>query len=338
MSQRHVDELKPLAGKVAIVAGATRGAGRGIARMLGEAGATVYCSGRSTHGNPSPIGRPETIEETAALVDAAGGEGIAVQTDHLDVQSVQRLVEQVMSRHGRIDILVNDIGGEGMTDWKPVWESSLDQGLALLDTAVRTHVITASVVAPHMVQAGEGLIVEITDGDHSGYRGAFYYDLAKNQVIRLAFALANDLRPQGVTALAVTPGFLRSEAMLENFGVTESNWMDAASGERGFSESETPCYVGRAVAALAADARVAEKSGGVYASWELAKEYGFTDIDGRKPDWWGYVRSSIAEILERGGPANEDETFWVDAWRSQLAADPRFADMCRQIDAVRGGG
>ena len=323
---------QPLLGKVAIVAGATRGAGRGIATMLGEAGATVICTGRSTAGNPSPIGRPETIEETASLVDGAGGRGIAIRTDHADVAAVEAMCAQVMDEHGHIDILVNDIGGEGMSDWKPVWEADLDAGLALIDTAVVTHIITSRVVAPHMVARGSGLIVEVTDGDHAGYRGAFFYDLAKNQAIRLAFAMASDLGSRGVTALAVTPGFLRSEAMLDNFGVTEDNWTDVT--ERGFSESETPCYVGRAVAALAADERVAEKAGGVYASWELAKEYGFTDIDGRQPDWWGFVRSSIGRILEQGGPQDDDERYWVTAWRSQLGGDPRFAEMCRRIDGV----
>jgi NAD(P)-dependent dehydrogenase (short-subunit alcohol dehydrogenase family) len=327
---------KKLEGKIAIVAGATRGAGRGIARMLGEAGATVICSGRSTRGDSSPIDRPETIDETAEMIEHAGGVAIPIRTDHANVADVEALCDRIVLDHGQIDILVNDIGGEGLSDWKPVWESDLETGLELIDTAVRTHVITARVVTPRMVEKGSGLIVEVTDGDHAGYRGAFFYDLAKNGAIRLGFALSQELKPKGITALSVTPGFLRSEAMLENFGVTEDNWRDAAEKVRGFSESETPCYVGRAIVALAADKNVHEKSGGVFASWELAKEYGFRDIDGRQPDWWGYVRQSIGAILDQGGPTNDDESFWVNAWRSQLAQDERFTQMCDRIDDVVG--
>lgn len=323
---------KPLKDKITLVAGATRGAGRGIARMLGEAGATVICTGRSTRGSASPIGRPETIEETAKLVTEAGGQGVAIRADHNNIDEVKALFKQVKADFGRLDVLVNDIGGEGLSDWKPAWETDLDKGLELLDTAVRTHIITARLGIPLMLEQKSGLIVEITDGDHAGYRGALFYDLAKNQSIRFAFALAAELKPKGIASIAVTPGFLRSEAMLEMLGVTEANWEDAAAKERGFSESETPCYVGRAVAALAADPNVMDKTGGVYASWELAKEYGFTDIDGRKPDWWTYVRTSINEILDRGGPQDDGEKYWVDAWHSQLKADPRFADLCRRIE------
>ncbi len=325
---------KPLENKIALVAGATRGAGRGIARMLGEAGAIVICTGRSTRQEASPIGRPETIEETAELVDREGGTGIAIRTDHSNVAEVTDLFDRIEKDFGRLDLLVNDIGGEGLSDWKPVWETDLDKGLELLDTAVRTHIITARLGIPLMMEQEDGLIVDITDGDHAGYRGAFFYDLAKNQSIRLAFALAAELKPKGIASVAVTPGFLRSEAMLDIFGVTEANWQDAAEKELGFSESETPCYVGRAVAALAADPNVMEKSGGVYASWELAKEYGFTDIDGRKPDWWRYVNTSINEILDRGGPKGEEEEYWVSAWYNQLQADPRFSDLCRRIENV----
>ncbi len=326
---------RPLHNKTALVAGATRGAGRGIARMLGEAGATVICTGRSTRENASPIGRPETIEETAELVTAEGGTGLAIRTDHSKIDQVGALLDRVKRDFGRLDILVNDIGGEGLSDWKPAWETDLEQGLELLDTAVRTHMITARLALPLMIEQGTGLIVEITDGDHAGYRGSFFYDLAKNQSIRLAFALAAELKPKGIASVAVTPGFLRSEAMLDLLGVTEANWQDAAKKEMGFSESETPCYVGRAVAALAADPKVMEKTGGVYASWELAKEYGFTDIDGRQPDWWTYVRTSIHKILDRGGPDDDNERYWVNAWFSQLKADPRFDDLCRRIEDAR---
>ena len=322
---------KPLKDKVALVAGATRGAGRGIARMLGEAGATVICTGRSTRQGASPIGRPETIEETAEWVDREGGTGIAIRTDHSDVTDVTDLFDRVKKDFGRLDILINDIGGEGLSDWKPVWETDLQKGLELLDTAVRTHIITARLAVPLMIEQQQGLIVDITDGDHAGYRGAFFYDLAKNQSIRLAFALATELKPKGIASVAVTPGFLRSEAMLDIFSVTEANWKDAAEKELGFSESETPCYVGRAVAALAADPNIMEKTGGVYASWELAKEYGFTDIDGRKPDWWRYVDTSINEILDRGGPKGDEEEYWISAWYSQLKDDPRWTTLCERI-------
>ena len=326
-----------LLGKVALVAGATRGAGRGIARMLGEAGATVICTGRSVAGHLSPIGRPETIEQTAQLVSHAGGTGVAIRTDHSQEAEVEALFARVRRDFGGLDILVNDIGGEGLAEWQSAWQLNLARGFELLDTAVRTHVITARHGVPLLLERGSGLLVEITDGDHHGYRGSLFYDLAKTQVIRLAFALAEELHDQGVTALAVTPGFLRSEAMLDGFGVTEQNWQEAAAKVRGFSESETPCYVGRAVAALAADPQVHRKTGGVYASWELAKEYGFSDIDGRQPDWYGYVRSSVEEILSAGGPSDDDERFWVRAWYQQLRGDPRFAEFCQRIAASLPG-
>lgn len=325
---------KPLRDQVALVAGATRGAGRGIASMLGEAGATVICTGRSTAGNPSPIGRPETIEETAALVTEHGGLGVAIRTDHSDPAAVARLFAQVRADFGRLDVLVNDIGGEGLAQWQPMWEADVAKGFELLDVAARTHVLTASLGVGIMVEQGSGLVVEVTDGDHAGYRGTLFYDLAKNQVIRLAYAMAAELGPRGITALAVTPGFLRSEAMLDGLGVTEQTWRDAADKEMGFSESETPCYVGRAVAALAADPNVHAKAGGVYASWELAKEYGFTDVDGRSPDWWDFVRRSVGEILDRGGPQNDDERFWVTAWYQQLKDDPRFSQLCQRIASI----
>ncbi len=215
--------MADLEGKVAVVAGATRGAGRGIARMLGEAGATVYCSGRSTAGDLSPIGRAETIEETAALVDAAGGRGIPVQTDHLDEAQVQCLFERVMAESDQLDVVVNDIGGEDEAEGGRLHEMDLERGFRFIDTAVKTHVITSRYAVPILRDQRRGLIVEITDGDHPGFRGAFFYDLAKNQVIRAAYAMAMELRRRGVTVVALTPGFLRSEMMLENFGVTEDN-------------------------------------------------------------------------------------------------------------------
>ena len=214
-------------GKVALVAGATQGAGRVIGRMLGERGATVYCSGRSTAGNPSRIGRVETIEETAALVDAAGGFGIAVRTDHLIESEVQALMTRVVQESGRLDILVNDIGGEDEAEWGAIHEMDVERGFTFVDTAVKTHLITSRYVVPQMREQGHGLIVEITDRDHAGYRGSSFYDLAKSQLIRLAYAMAMEPRRKSITVVAITPGFLCSEQMLENFGVSEDNWRDA---------------------------------------------------------------------------------------------------------------
>jgi len=282
--------MTPLKGTVALVAGSTRGAGRAIATELGAAGATVYCTGRSTRGNPSPIGRPETIEETAEIVTAHGGVGIPVRCDHTEVGQVRALVERIHDEQGgRLDVLVNDVwGGESLAEWKPFWECDLEKGLALLRQAVHSHLITAHLCLPLLRARGTGLVVEVTDGDDYRYRGALFYDLVKISVIRIAEDLARDLEKagdSGVTALAVTPGFLRSEEMLAHFGVTEANWRDAAAKEPYFAYSETPRYVGRAVAALAADPKVREKAGKALATWHLYKEYGFTDLDGTQPDW-----------------------------------------------------
>lgn len=292
--------MKPLQGKVAVVAGATRGAGRGIACMLGEAGATVYCTGRSVRGQlASGPNRPETIEETAEMVTSYGGAGIPVRVDHLVEAQVQALFARVQAEQGRLDILVNDIwGGEDFESWgKRFWELDVRQGLRVFEVAVHTHIITAKYAAPYLIARGQGLIVEITDGDGAYYRGSFYYDLVKMSVIRLAYSMAEELRPHGVSAVAVTPGFLRSEAMLDHFGVSEANWQDGAKKDPHFIASETPYFVGRAVAALAADPNVAQKSGGVYASWTLSDEYGFGDIDGRRPHWGRYFAETLGGKL-----------------------------------------
>ena len=328
----------PLNGKVAVVAGATRGAGRGIARMLGEAGAPVYCSGRSIRGNPSPIGRPETIEETAEMVTAAGGRGIPVRTDHSNPEAVEALFERVRTESGRLDVLVNDIGGEDLAEWQPIWKADLAQGFAFVDTAVRTHLITSRYGVPLMREQGSGLIIEITDGDHGGYRGSFFYDLVKNQLIRTAYALSVELAPKGITALALTPGFLRSEAMLDNFGVTEENWQAAIPKAMGFSESETPCFVGRAVAALAADPDVHQKTGQALASWTLAREYGFTDLDGRRPDWWAFLVQSIEDLSAKGGPENDEEKYWVQAWHTQLKDQPAHQALVAKLATLLPSG
>ncbi len=279
---------QPLEGRVALVAGGTRGAGRGIAVQLGAARATVYVTGRTTRTSRSPMDRPETIEETAELVTAAGGHGIAVQVDHLEQDQVRQLMERIkIEQKGQLDILVNDIwGGDPLAQWDvPFWEHSLENGLLMQRLAIHTHIITSWYAAPLMVARKSGLIIEITDGVESGYRGSLFYDLAKSSVIRLALAQAEDLRPYGVTALALTPGFLRSEAMLDYFGVTEENWRDASAKDRDFLMSETPTYIGRAVAALAADPDVGRWNAQALSTWQLVKEYGFTDADGTQPDW-----------------------------------------------------
>ncbi|NBD12000.1 MULTISPECIES: SDR family oxidoreductase [Corallococcus] len=280
--------MKPLEGQVVLVAGATRGAGRGIATMLGAAGATVYCTGRSVRGQPaSGVGRPETIEETAEQVTALGGRGIAVRVDHLVEAEVEALCQRIRSEAGKLDVLVNDIwGGESLHELgAPFWKQSPRNARLMFERAIVTHIVTSRHAVPLMLERDRGLIVEVTDGDHFGYRGGVAYDLTKMAVIRLAFAMSRDLRRTNVTALAVTPGFLRSEEMLDGFGVTEANWRDAAKQVPDFIASETPSYVGRAVAALAADPRVHQRAGRVFASWTLAREYGFTDLDGSQPHW-----------------------------------------------------
>jgi NAD(P)-dependent dehydrogenase (short-subunit alcohol dehydrogenase family) len=292
-----VAELMPrLDGLIAVVAGATRGAGRGIARALGAAGATVYGTGRSVRGRPATPGRPETIEETAALVAAEGGVGIAVAVDHSVPEQVEALFARVRREQGRLDLLVNDIwGGDALTTWEtPFWRHSLADGLLMQQRGLHTHLITSYYAAPLLIERGRGLIVEVTDGDTPAYRGNLFYDLVKAAVIRIAYAMAEELRPHGVTALAVTPGFLRSEAVLDHLGVTEATWRDGVTRDPHFIASETPFYIGRAVAALAADPNVAAKAGRVFSTWGLAEEYGFTDVDGRQPNWGRYFAEHLA--------------------------------------------
>ncbi len=299
--------MKSLHNKIAVVAGATRGAGRGIACMLGEAGATVYCTGRSTRATRSAspeeanspfelAHRPETIEETAEMVAEYGGIGLPARVDHTVEAEVAALFERIRAEQGRLDLLVNDIwGGDALTEWgKPFWELTWDQGRLMFERAIHTHIITARYAAPLMIEQKAGLIIEITDGDDDHYRGNLFYDLAKLSVIRLAYGMAEELRPHNVTAVALTPGFLRSEAMLEHFGVTEENWREGTKKDPHFIASETPFYVGRAVAALAADPDIAAKSGQLFSSWNLAREYDFTDIDGRQPHWGEYWAKQVA--------------------------------------------
>jgi len=298
--------LMTLEGRVALVAGATRGAGRGIAVELGAAGATVYVTGRTTRSQRSEYDRPETIEETAELISKAGGTGIALQVDHLESDAVRQLIGRIRADQGRLDILVNDVwGGEKLIEWnKPVWEHDLQKGLRMLRLAIDTHLITAHHALPLLIERPGGLLVEVTDGtteynaDH--YRLSPFYDLAKVAVSRMAWAHAKDLAPHGATSVSLTPGWLRSEMMLETFGVTEKNWRDATEKVPHFIISETPHFVGRAVVALAADPDRARWNGQSLSSGGLAKVYGFTDVDGSRPDAWRY----LLEVEETGKPAD----------------------------------
>jgi len=295
-----------LEGKVALVAGATRGAGRGIARELGAAGAMVYCTGRSTRQQRSEMNRPETIEETAELIERDGGRAIALQVDHLDPSQVEQLVARIEREQGRLDVIVNDIwGGDHFIQWNtPVWDYSLENGLHMLHLAIDTHLITNHFALPLLIKNKGGLVIEVTDGtveynkDH--YRVSLFYDLAKTSVVRMAWALAQEIKPHGCTALALSPGWLRSEQMLDNYGVTEENWRDATVKQPHFIITETPRYVGRAVAHLAADPDVARWNGESLSSGQLAKIYGFTDVDGSQPDAWRYT----VEVQDAGKPAD----------------------------------
>jgi NAD(P)-dependent dehydrogenase (short-subunit alcohol dehydrogenase family) len=316
--QGHIPE-KLLAGKIALVAGATRGAGRGIAIALGEAGATVYCTGRSSRKvssrrpraqAPTP-GRPETIEETAELVTVAGGRGIAIRVDHTEPAEVRKLVAQIKRRHRGLDILVNDVwGGDALTEFgKPFWKVNLDNGLRMLKQAIHTHIITSHYAVPLMLGRRGAIIFEITDGDAFYYRGNIFYDLVKISVIRLAFAMARELRKRDIVSLALTPGFLRSEAVLDHFGVSEANWKDVGRKQKNsagnskdqndsaddFMVSESPRFIGRAVVALATDPRVKKKTGRVFSSWALAREYGVTDLDGTQPHWGNHAKKKYGK-------------------------------------------
>jgi NAD(P)-dependent dehydrogenase (short-subunit alcohol dehydrogenase family) len=301
---------RALAGKVALVAGATRGAGRAIAVELCRAGAYVYATGRSSRvTGPSELGRPETIEETGELMDATGGEGVALRVDHLDPDAVEALVGRIEAERGRLDVLVNDIfGGDRYMEWdKKLWEHDLAGGLRMLRMGIDTHLITCAKALPLMLKSGAGLVVEMTDGT-SDYNKSFrrdvgfYYDLVKASVERIALALAAELKGEACTAVAITPGWLRSEKMLSNRGVTEQNWRDALEGEPHFCISESPTYVARGIVALAADPLGrAQYAGQVLSSAQLARMYGLTDTDGTQPDCWRYV----VEVQDPGLPATE---------------------------------
>ena len=333
---------QPLRSKVAVVAGATRGAGRGIARMLGAAGATVYCTGRSVRGSPATEGRPETIEETAEMVTAEGGRGIAVSScpaDHTVESEVERLFERVRAEEGRLDVLVNDIwGGDALTEWgSPFWAVSVTQGQKLLERAVHSHIITSRHGAPLMVERGAGLIVEVTDGDTMGYRGNLFYDLAKNAVIRLAYAMASDLHAHpGVTALALTPGFLRSEHVLDHFGVTEAELAGRHREGSLLRRVGDPLLrrPGRSGAGRGPPTSESRRAAGLFSSWALAaKEYGFTDVDGRRPDWGSFFLRNVREILDKQTPPDDLDRFVIRSRLYQAELDPSAAEELPRLRA-----
>jgi NAD(P)-dependent dehydrogenase (short-subunit alcohol dehydrogenase family) len=313
--------LKPLNERVAVVAGATRGAGRGIARMLGEAGASVYCTGRSSRARPNlsthvNAGRPETIEETAEMVTADGGTGIPVRVDHTDDDEVAALFDRVRREKNRLDVLAMVMTGQPAS-WQSFLDESPTAGRHFVESWIWPHIVTAWHASKLMAEHRSGLIVELVEQDNVGYHGAFYFDMMETLLKRLVFALANDLGKQGVTAVAVGPGFMRTEAILEGFGVTETNWRDALTNPQaaaaGWGGSETPCFVGRAVAALAADPNVGPKNGGIFTTRSLSEEYGFTDVDGTRPDYAVVdaafeeaKRTYLAPMMEAARFANVD--------------------------------
>jgi NAD(P)-dependent dehydrogenase (short-subunit alcohol dehydrogenase family) len=286
---------RTLDGKVAIVAGGTRGAGRAISIELGALGATVYVTGRTTRESKSPMGRSETIEETADRADAAGGHGIAVRVDHMVPEEVAALVERVREEQGRLDVLVNDVwGGDPFVDWDgKLWEQPLDKTLGVIRNGIETHVVTSRLALPLMIEGGGGIVIEVTDGVSDAYRGNFAYDFVKAGVIRLAVAQAAELREHGIAAVAVSPGFLRSEAMLDHFGVTEDNWRDAAAKDPHFIASETPHFVARGIAALCADPDAMRFSGQAIHSGMLGEEYEVDDLDGSRPNFWAYAEENV---------------------------------------------
>ena len=331
----------PLNGRIAVVAGATRGAGRGIARALGEAGAVVYCTGRSVRGAPSAYNRPETIEETAEMVGAAGGTGVAVRVDHTVEAEVESLFARVVRERGRLDIVADSVAGEDplLGRWGVFWQTDLSNGADGLRQAILSHLITAKCAAPHMIKKRRGLIVEVTEGDTIfGGGGNALSDVVKSSLKGFAARMAGELRTHRVAAVSMTPGFLRSETMLGHFGVTEGNWRDAGKKDPNFLESESPLFVGRAVAALAADPKVLDRSGDVLSSWELARSYGFTDYDGRRPDW-GEHFSRIAPAIGFAEPFRRHRAFlerMMQRMDGYLAAANSAADTPARGASKRG--
>jgi NAD(P)-dependent dehydrogenase (short-subunit alcohol dehydrogenase family) len=317
-------QQKPLTGRVALVAGATRGAGRGIARALAEAGATIYCTGRSVKGKPSPYKRPETIDETAAIIKAAGGTAIAIRVDHTIEREVKALFRRIRRAHTRVDIVVDSVAGEDplMGVYGSLWEADVSKADATFRQGLTSRIITAKHAALAMMPARRGLIVEVTENDMIGGGGNPMAQSVKMAHKTLPLFWGAELSPYGITVLAVTPGFLRSEGMLEHFGVTEENWRDGGKKDSNFLESESPLFVGRAIAALAADPDVRSRNGMLLSSWQLAREYGLTDYDGRRPDWgrhaidWSVLPPALTEVLRTG-------TDLELAWLTTLAARTR---------------
>lgn len=309
--------MLPLSEQVAVVAGATRGAGRGIARALGVACAVVYCTGRSTRGKLSPYNRPETIEETAEMITAAGGRAVAVRVDHTVESEVKALFERVDKEQGRLDILVNSIAGEDpmMYQWGSFWNTKLENGEAIFRQCILSHIITSKHAAPLMIRARRGLIVEVSENDTLFAGGNPLTQTVKLAIKGLALNMAPELHPHGVTAVSITPGFLRSESMLERQGVTEENWRDASKKDPNFLESESPLFIGRAVAALAADPKLIQRTGQLLSSWELARHYKFTDYDGRRPDWgalaidWSVLPQAFVEVFRT---ATREQLDWLN--------------------------
>ena len=329
---------KPLEGQVALVAGATRGAGRGIARALGEAGAVVYCTGRSSRAGPSPMGRLEVIEETAELIGAAGGMAHAVRVDHANEEEVAALVKRIRDEQGRLDVLVNDLwGGDPMVDWSAkFWNLDIAGTRALIDQALVSHLITARHAAPLMIERKHGLILEVTDGLGEGYRGQILYDLVKAAVLRLGYAMAWDLKDTGVTALSLSPGFLRSEHVLEHFGVTEANWREGAARDPLFEESETPFLIGRGIAALAADPDVGRFAGAALTSEDLLDIYALEDVDGRRPHVYRHFDVMADGFASAEGPLDDYGGFFAWAAYLRIHRDPAKAALAERL-AVKLG-
>jgi NAD(P)-dependent dehydrogenase (short-subunit alcohol dehydrogenase family) len=332
-----ISEGLSLAGKVALVAGATRGGGRGIARALAEAGAFVFCTGRSAAGHPKGMDRPETIDETVALIEQAGGRAVAVRVDHTREDEVAALASRIRKDAGRLDVLVNSIwGGDSLVDWsKRFWELDLTGVHAYVEQTVLSHLITNRHLAPLMVEAGRGLIIEVIDGHFAGYRGHILYDLTKAALARLAYGMAAELVDTGVTALSLSPGFLRSEAVLGHFGVREESWRDAIAKDPFFAESETPRLVGRAAVALAADPDVRSKAGLILFASDLAREYGFTDVDGRVPDFPSMFDAEVRK-LAMSLPLNEQGRFLVSARYWQIHQDPGRRELALLLASALG--